>query len=346
MSIKNIGYILSSTAIVVVISLGVARSIQAQTGAVVRTRPATINTTVGQSTNVSIEVNNVQNFGGYEFKLTFDPQVLQVKTTNGVTQAVGNSFLASTGRTVVALTPIIDNINGSVTMGVYSYGGTSGGPSVGSTFQELVSAVAFDVVGSGTANIQFATTLLAQADLDATSISSTQQGTTVSVAGPSPSASPAANPATMKIRFEGVNEGRGNQTVSVIFKQGTTTTYNQNLVFEPDAANDGVYNYEFSAGTIAAGSYDIFIKGPIHLTTKIGYNFASGTSLIDFSGNPLLAGDVLTNDEVDIFDYGQLVTDFGSRYPGSSPGDLDLDDDIDIFDYSYLVANFGKTGDQ
>ena len=85
----------------------------------------------------------------------------------------------------------------------------------------------------------------------------------------------------------------------------------------------------------------------MHLTTKVtGYNYASGTTTINFSGTPLLAGDVLTSDEVDIFDYNQLVTDFGSRYPGSSPGDLDLDDDIDIFDYSYLVGNFGKLGDQ
>ena len=151
----------------------------------------------------------------------------------------------------------------------------------------------------------------------------------------------------MKIKFEGVIVGRGSQTVSIIFKQGTNTVYNQSLVFEPDAANDGVYNYVFPAGTIASGAYDIFIKGPVHLTTKVtGYNYASGTTTINFSGTPLLAGDVLTSDEVDIFDYNQLVTDFGSRYPGSSPGDLDLDDDIDIFDYSYLVGNFGKLGDQ
>ena len=346
MSIKKIGYVLVSFTLTITTGIFSAGPVFAQTGAVLRTNPATRNVSVGQNTSVDVQVNNVQNFGGYEFKLTFNPQVLQVTSTS---TAVGNSFLASTGRTATPLTPIIDNVNGSVMVAVFTFGGANG-PTVGSTFQELAS-VGFDVVGAGNTNIQFTTAILT--DINGALISSTSQGTAVTVVGPtaspSPSVNPSAspsNPATMKIRFEGINEGRGNQTVSVIFKQGTTTTYNQNLVFEPDAANDGVYNYEFSAGTIAAGSYDIFIKGPIHLTTKIGYNFAPGTSLIDFSSGPLLAGDVLTNDEVDIFDYGQLVTDFGSRYPGSSPGDLDLDDDIDIFDYSYLVANFGKTGDQ
>ncbi|KKS83638.1 MAG: hypothetical protein UV59_C0035G0020, partial [Candidatus Gottesmanbacteria bacterium GW2011_GWA1_43_11] len=33
------------------------------------------------------------------------------------------------------------------------------------------------------------------------------------------------------------------------------------------------------------------------------------------------------------------------RYPGSSTGDFNFDDDVDIYDYSYLVTNFDRVGD-
>jgi hypothetical protein len=53
-------------------------------------------------------------------------------------------------------------------------------------------------------------------------------------------------------------------------------------------------------------------------------------------------GDLDSDGDVDIFDYNQLVTDFGwSGSPGGKPADIDSDGDVDIFDYNILVTNFG-----
>ncbi len=71
----------------------------------------------------------------------------------------------------------------------------------------------------------------------------------------------------------------------------------------------------------------------------------SGANNRNFSTTDLLTGDILANEVVDVFDYGQLVTDFGPRMPSSgSNADLDFDGDVDIYDYSFLVGNFGVQG--
>lgn len=48
-------------------------------------------------------------------------------------------------------------------------------------------------------------------------------------------------------------------------------------------------------------------------------------------------------DEVNIFDYNQLVSDFGKTgSPGWLRADIDKNGKVDIFDYNILVENFGK----
>jgi hypothetical protein len=52
-------------------------------------------------------------------------------------------------------------------------------------------------------------------------------------------------------------------------------------------------------------------------------------------------GDIDGNGKVDIFDYNQLLSNYGK--PGSSlPGDFDRNGKVDIFDYNTLLTHFGK----
>lgn len=55
---------------------------------------------------------------------------------------------------------------------------------------------------------------------------------------------------------------------------------------------------------------------------------------------PTKPGDIDGNNEVDIFDYNILLTDFGKT--GNNPGDIDKSGMVDIFDYNILLTNFGQ----
>jgi len=55
---------------------------------------------------------------------------------------------------------------------------------------------------------------------------------------------------------------------------------------------------------------------------------------------PALPGDINKNGIVDIFDYNQLLSDYGKTGPIAS--DLDNDNKVGIFDYNILLTNFGK----
>jgi len=57
---------------------------------------------------------------------------------------------------------------------------------------------------------------------------------------------------------------------------------------------------------------------------------------------PVKPGDTDNNGDIDIFDYNQVVTDFGKTNDPNTKADLDHDDDVDIFDYNFVVSNFGK----
>ena len=52
-------------------------------------------------------------------------------------------------------------------------------------------------------------------------------------------------------------------------------------------------------------------------------------------------GDTDSDGDVDIFDYNNLLSQFGQTTSGLS-ADFDSDGDVDIFDYNTLLTNFGS----
>jgi hypothetical protein len=52
--------------------------------------------------------------------------------------------------------------------------------------------------------------------------------------------------------------------------------------------------------------------------------------------------DILVNRRVDIFDFNQLVTEFGARGAGVV-SDINKDEIVNIFDFNILVQNFGRS---
>ncbi len=96
------------------------------------------NQTVGSGTaSVDIEINGVNDLGGYDFTLTWDSALLTfVAVTNG-------SFLGSTGRTVTCLAPTV-----TATSVAFSCQTTGAGP--GPNGSGVLAAVQFATVGLGT----------------------------------------------------------------------------------------------------------------------------------------------------------------------------------------------------
>ncbi|GIV20873.1 MAG: hypothetical protein KatS3mg023_2624 [Armatimonadota bacterium] len=108
---------------------------------------------------------------------------------------------------------------------------------------------------------------------------------------------------------------------------------------------DSTGAYEFS--TALTGTYDVAAKASHWLRQVIpGVNLTGAPVTLNFS---LINGDVDGDNEVTLFDFGQLVTAFGAM-PGDSNwnpnADLDGDEEVSLFDFGILVRNFGMVGDE
>ena len=108
-------------------------------------------------------------------------------------------------------------------------------------------------------------------------------------------------------------------------------------------ASDGAY--EIADLSVAAGTYDIALKASHWLTTIVpGVTIPGGTA-----NATLRNGDIDGDNEVTLFDFGNLVAAFGSG-PGDSnwnpDADLDGDLEVTLFDFGVLVRNFGEIGEE
>jgi probable HAF family extracellular repeat protein len=107
-------------------------------------------------------------------------------------------------------------------------------------------------------------------------------------------------------------------------------------------------NGDYAISDVQPGTYDIAFKASHWLRVVVPGVEVSGTEVtgIDVA---LTNGDVDGDNEVTLFDFGQLVAAFGSM-PGDSnwnaDADLDGDEEVTLFDFGVLVRNFGAIGDE
>ncbi|MGQ9487899.1 MAG: hypothetical protein ACUVR7_09185 [Armatimonadota bacterium] len=104
----------------------------------------------------------------------------------------------------------------------------------------------------------------------------------------------------------------------------------------------GEYQFE----TALWGTFDLSAKGSHWLRQTAGSISLDKNIQVDFV---LTNGDIDGDNEVTLFDFGQLVSAFGSM-PGNSAwdpnADLDGDEEVTLFDFGILVRNFGAIGDE
>jgi len=85
----------------------------------VRIEPAIKDIQKNQTGTTNVVVDSVKDLGSFEFTIQYDPTIVQIPSTTDVTLG---SFLGSTGRTVSPVGPDIDNVNGKLTFGAFSFG--------------------------------------------------------------------------------------------------------------------------------------------------------------------------------------------------------------------------------
>lgn len=167
--------------LIAITGLVVTHFVAAQTTPSVFVNPPTQTTALNQTANISIDIADVTDLGAYQFTLNFDPAILQLNT------AVNHSYLGSTGRAVSVLGPVIDNVNGSVTLGAYTIGSVTG-PSGPGTLANL----SFTVRANGSSNLTLSDVLLTTSA--ATPLTMTTTNGTLGTAAVEPTSTPSLTP--------------------------------------------------------------------------------------------------------------------------------------------------------
>lgn len=140
-----------------------------------------------------------------------------------------------------------------------------------------------------------------------------------------------------------------------IFQQGPDKTAQVKLVqdgevkHEFDSASfqsDDQGFYQLTLSEVNPGTYDVYVKGWAHLTKKFSnIEILQGENSIDLSSEPLLAGDAVANDYVNIQDFNILAQDYlGSGV--ESTADFNLDGVVNIQDFNLLAQNYLERGQQ
>lgn len=99
---------------------------------------------------------------------------------------------------------------------------------------------------------------------------------------------------------------------------------------------------------VSNGNYDLAFKAS-HWLRRVVRNVQVNNANVSGVNASLINGDIDRDNEVTLFDFGELVAAFGS-VPGNGNwnpnADLDGDQEVTLFDFGVLVRNFGQAGEE
>lgn len=283
--------------------------------------------TVAVDGNITVNVilhTNDNQVSATDLTVSFNPSLLEAQ------RVTAGGFLPQE-----IDTPVIDNNQGKVRL---VYGAAPETPVVGSG---SVATIQFLAKAEGTANVSV-NGEVAALNRRTSALADTLPATFEI----RPQAPP---PITIRFRLTLPNIQSSQtgelQNTLFVFKQGGQRI-DKYAILQPSADGEK-YEAEFVfESNNLSGTYEVFVKIPRALSTRIGQITADRGQTIDASLSSLAWGDVVSDDIINIFDYNLLISHFGDRMPAEgSPADLDFDGDVDIFDYNLLVANFDQRGE-
>lgn len=142
-----------------------------------------------------------------------------------------------------------------------------------------------------------------------------------------------------QLKFQGVNSSIGGKTAKVILMQGATQVGSFDNVAL--AASGNIYSG--SVPNIDGGTYDVYLKGPVHLRKKIPGIVISVAGPPNWPTTPpiLLAGDISQDNHVDMSDYSLMLLKFNPiLVQPNTTADINFDSKVDTTDYSLMLLNF------
>jgi len=112
--------ILGVLGILIVAAMGGPTVAAAQSGPRVWVEPAEMQLPPGGTFEVQVMIERVENLGGFQLEIVYDPSVLEV--TGGSIEG----FLASSGRNQIPVGPQVDDEGGTVALGAFTIGDAPG----------------------------------------------------------------------------------------------------------------------------------------------------------------------------------------------------------------------------
>jgi hypothetical protein len=183
------------------------------------------------------------------------------------------------------------------------------------------------------------------------------------ISGPIGSSSPGMSPSPI-LQDDADQDGfsNGKELIMGTNPNKACASSNTDNAWPVDANNDTYINggdvskmVPYISGLMAYNKrYDLNLDGvnnkpDVEIVAKY---FLQECGAIDTQANPdpsILAmydipnvADIIKNRKVDIFDFNQLVTQFGEKGPNII-SDINKDEVVNIFDFNILLTNFGRT---
>ncbi|MCG3207040.1 MAG: hypothetical protein FOGNACKC_00640 [Anaerolineae bacterium] len=277
------------------------------TGAVLKVDPTSVVLPVcSASTTVSVKVDNVENMSGVQLDLVYNPAVVQVIDADPGREGVQITVDPVFSSGFIAQNTV-DTVNGRVQFGAVLLGGDNIDGSSG------IIKVNFEPVAAGTTSLLLEDVILANTStqpIDHTLVNGSIEVTSQ------------CGGITGQLQLQGRTDSGG---VVVTSASGQQTQTNADGSFS--IAGSGPFSFEYPGYLSAQASPPAGIESEAQAA-------ALGTLT-------LLAGDINTDNKIDIFDLAYIAQQYGSIDPLA---DLNADGKVDILDLVLAAGNFGQTG--
>ncbi|MFQ5855702.1 MAG: LysM peptidoglycan-binding domain-containing protein [Anaerolineae bacterium] len=239
-------------------------------GTVVSVQPASQTISVGDTTTVDVQIENVSNLFGVDLRLSFDPSIVRVVDSNPLVpddQVEPGAFLDISGGKGFIVQNSADNTAGKI-----SYAATLLSPAAPVSGSGQLIRITFEGIAEGTSAVTLESVLLS--DSKAEEIPATKQDGSIRVIK---EVTPTAPPPTGNVIIKGTVQdcltgaGVGGATVRVVEAPDASAT------------TDANGNYEIIATLGLPGEYTIEVTQPNYFSPK-----TKSTGLIEEAGKDLV----------------------------------------------------------
>ncbi len=295
------------------------------TTATIRIIPADLQLSDGETGSTTVQVDAVTNFYASQFRLSFDPAIVQVvdvdPNNDGVQITAGNLFVGTDHFVAVNS---VDNATGQI-----EFSASLRDPAVPFNGSGPLAEITWQAIAEGQSDVTFTESKLSDPDGFAVAHQRENGGITV-------------------------NDGEERDSTGTVLLQGRTD-HSGSDVFLLEESCEQVYYYNALAAanvpgiphavTDAQGNFEISpIPGYTYGCLQVfhhAYLVGQSDSFGELGTITLLGGDVTQDDLVDIFDLAYI----GARYNSTdATADINGDGLVDIYDLALAANNYGQEG--